>query len=100
MAFWDVRRVEAPRGIKDPDAVLDYPISFADWLADVSDTYASHTVTCSGTLVCDSSSESAGVITVWLSGGRVGEVETFTIRITTTSGRVEDRTLRLRITER
>jgi len=100
MAFWDVRRVEAPRGIKDPNAVLDYPVSFADWLSDVGDTYASHTVTCSGTLVCDSSSESAGVITVWLSGGRVGEVETFTIRITTAAGRVEDRTLRLRIVER
>jgi len=100
MPFWDVTLAEAPRGVKDPNAVLDYPISFVDWLADVSDTYASHTVTCSGTLVCNSSSESAGVITVWLSGGRLGEVETFTIRITTVAGRVEDRTLRLRIIER
>ena len=90
-----------PTGIKDPDAVLDYPVSFVDWLADISDTYASHSVIiASGSIVCDSSTESAGVITPIISGGTVGETASFTIRITTAAGRIDDRTFFLKIKER
>lgn len=100
MSFWDVTNPAKPKGVKDPNAVLDYPISFSAWLADISDTYASHTVTTTGGLVVDSSSQSAGVITPILSGGTIGEIATFKIRIVTTGGRTDDRTFYLSIKER
>jgi hypothetical protein len=101
MSFWDTANPKKPTGIKDPDAVLDYPVSFAAWLADISDTYASHTIEeLTGGLVEDSSTELNGVITVWLSGGNVSETGSFTVRIVTTGGRTDDRTFYLKIRER
>lgn len=100
MSFWDTTNPAKPKGIKDPNAVLDYPISFAAWLADISDTYQSHTVTVTGGLVLDSSAQAAGVITLVLSGGTLGETASFTIRIVTTGGRTDDRTFYLKIVER
>ena len=100
MGFWDTTNPDKPKGIKDPDAILDYPISFVDWLADIGDTYASHTVTTTGTLVCVSSTQAAGIITPLLSGGTVGQTESFTIRIVTATGRQDDRTFYLKIVER
>lgn len=100
MSFWDVTNPAKPKGIKDPNAVLDYPISFASWLSDISDTYASHTVTTTGGLVCDSSTQAAGVIIPILSGGTVGETASFTVRIVTTGGRIDERTFYLKIQER
>ena len=92
MSFWNVSNAAKPKGVKDPDAVLDYPVDFSEWLADISDTYASHTILVSAGLTLDSSSESGGIITPILSGGVVGTTETFTVRITTTGGRTYDRT--------
>ena len=103
MSFWDTTNTEKPKGIKDPDAILDYPISFVDWLADISDTYSSHTVFTSGGtggLTCDSSSQSAGIITPIFSGGIIGETAWFTIRIVTTGGRTDDRTFYLKTKDR
>lgn len=110
MSFWNVTNPAKPKGIKDPNAVLDFPISFAAWLADISDSYASHQVLTTdgetlstgvvGSLVCESSAQAGGVITPVLSGGTVGETESFTIRITTTGGRTDDRTFYLKIVER
>lgn len=100
MSFWDTTNPAKPKGIKDPDAILDYPISFADWLSDISDTYASHEIIVTGGLVVDLATQSGGIITVWLSGGTLGTTATFTVRITTTGGRTEDRTFYLKIQER
>ena len=100
MSFWDTANPAKPTGIKDPNAVLDYPISFAAWLADIADTYASHTVTVTGGLVVNSSSQAGGVITPMLSGGTLKTTASFTIRIVTTGGRTDDRTFYLKIQER
>lgn len=100
MSFWDITNPLKPKGIKDPNAVLDFPISFVDWLADVSDAYLSHSVITSGSIVCDSSTQTAGVITPIISGGVVGEPCSFTIRIVTVGGRTDDRTFYLKIVER
>jgi hypothetical protein len=97
MSFWSGSK---PKGIKDPNAILDYPIDFSAWLTDMGDTYASHTVLVTGGLVCDSSAYALGVITPILSGGTVGTVASFTIRIVTTGGRTDDRTLWLKMVER
>lgn len=100
MPFWNTVNVNKPTGIKDPQAVLDYPIDFSVWLADINDTYASHVILTSAGLVVDSSSHAAGVITPIISGGVLDATESFTVRITTTGGRTDDRTFFLKIVER
>ena len=42
VTFWNVQSPAKPKGVKDPNAVLDYPIDFSEWLADVSDAYSTH----------------------------------------------------------
>jgi hypothetical protein len=101
MSFWDISNPTKPKGIKDPDALLDYPIDWSSWLADITDTYQSHTVTdLTGGITIDSSTQSGGVITVWISGGTVGETASFTVRIVSAAGRTDDRTFYLKIKER
>ena len=100
MAFWNVSNPAKPVGLKDPDAVLDYPIDYSLWLADIGDTYSAHAIIVLGTLVVESSSFSSGKIIVWLSGGTINTTENFTVRITTTGGRVDDRTFYLKIRNR
>jgi len=102
--YWDEFNPLKPTGIKDPQAVLDYPIDFSVWLLDMGATYEGHLVTKTGSIVIDSSSHSNGVVTAIISGGTVGETASFTIHMTATvSGggvRVDDRTFYLRILER
>lgn len=104
MSFWNLTNPAKPKGIKDPNAILDYPISFVDWLAQEGATYSEHTVLTSGGLVCDSSSEVDGVIIPILSGGDLGTTATFTIRISALNAAgttvVDDRTFYLKIQER
>lgn len=102
MSFWDTTtNPSKPTGIKDPNAVLDFPIDFSAWLTDIGDTYASHQVLiASGTITLQSSSFSSGKVIAWIAGGAVGETAAFTVRITTTGGRIDDRTFYLKIKER
>ena len=89
--------------VKDPQAVLDYPFNWADWLAGIEDTYASHEFVIANPegaaqpLAVVSSSEDAGVITAFVSGGTLGLTHGLTCRITTNGGRVDDRTLFFKI---
>lgn len=101
--FWDTFDPLKPTGIKDPDAVLDYPIDFSAWLADMGATYTGHSITHTGTITTDAGIQSAGIITVVVSGGTVGETASFTVRINATvsgSTRTDDRTFYLKIMER
>lgn len=91
---------------KDPDARLDYLIQWSAWLAS-GDSIAS--VTWSVTsgdgalLVCSGSyapSVSGTTSTVWLEGGTVGVDYAVRARITTTLGRIDDRTLIIRVRAR
>ena len=91
--------------LKDPDAVLDYTFDWTDWLAaaddpdDVittADCEASTTV--SGTV--DATYHDASRVTAWVSGGEVGEQITLRCRITTQAGRIDDRTVYLKVKER
>ena len=98
--FWTLDDPAKPKGIKDPDATIDLPLDWSEWLADISDTHASHSIAVTGGLVVDSSSYAAGIITVWVSGGTVGATATVRCRIVTTGGRTDDRTWYLKIKER
>lgn len=96
---------------KDPDAVLDYHVVWADWLG--TDTIASSTWDVQAGLTLDSSAVNVGSVTIdgtsyaantvttaWLSGGTASTRYSVRNRITTTGGRTEDRTFYVYVTER
>lgn len=87
---------------KDPDAALEYTFDWTDWLAEVSDTIDSYTLTVSG--VTKTSDARVGArVTVWVSGGTVNALAapaSIACRIVTAGGRTEDRTIYLLIRER
>ncbi len=85
--------------IKDPDAVLDYSFDWTDWLA-TSEIIVSHTVTAETGITADSSTESDGKVTVWLSGGTAGENYKVACLITTNAGRTDERTIWIKVTNR
>ena len=82
---------------KDPDAVLDYVVNWEMWLA--GDTIATSTWTAETGITVVSDTETATTTTVWLSGGTAGSDYNVVNRVTTTMGRTDDRTLRIRVRE-
>lgn len=83
---------------KDPDATLDFSVDWSSWLAD-AETIDSLDVSATGVDV-ESSSNSNGVTTAWVSGGTVNEQATIRFRVTTSAGRIDDRTITLHIRHR
>lgn len=89
--------------LKDPDAKLPFTEDWSDWLTGEGDTAATATWTVPPGLVQESSpppSLANGKATVWLSGGVDGTEYFVTCRLTTTGGRVDDRTLRISVRQR
>jgi len=84
---------------KDPNSVLDFLVDWFAWLQ-VSEVITDHIVTITGSVVEDSSDHDNSTVTVWLSGGEVGEFTLVTVRVTTNQGRTEDKSFRLVIKER
>lgn len=81
---------------KDPDALLDYSEDWTAFLIPVSDTIDTVEFIFDDpatTLVLDHSTHDGLIVTAWLSGGRVDETETCTVRIHTVQGRIDDRTM-------
>lgn len=76
---------------KDPDAILDYQVNWANWLGD--DTISTSTWTGVSGVTVDSETETTTTATVWISGGTLGERGQATNRIVTAGGRTEDQTL-------
>ncbi len=90
---------------KDPDAVLDYTFDWTDWLASAStppDTIVSGQCAISGDSAASISSVSFDQqrVTAWVQGGTVGAKATLRCRITTAAGRIDDRSVFLKIKER
>jgi len=84
---------------KDPDAVLDYTRSWADWLAD-GETISTSTWIAESGITVDSDTNDTTTATVWLSGGTAGEDYELTNRITTSASRTDDRTFRIQVRQR
>jgi len=97
---------------KDPDAVLDYKFDWApltngteggvsDWLAS-GETIVTRTITVSPGLTKDSDSltDTDTSVTVWLSGGTVGQTYTVACRIVTSDDRKDERTITIPVRER
>lgn len=86
---------------KDPAAKLDYSIDWSSWLP-AGDTIASVAWTATGATVCGSPAPSvaSGIATVWIEGGTDGTTATVVCQVTTTAGRIDERTIRLTVRER
>lgn len=84
---------------KDPEAVLDYAFDWTAWLQD-GETITDHTITVAAGITNPSSSEAAGVVTVWLSGGTAGTTYTVECLITTSEGRTDERSMTVSVKER
>lgn len=101
---------------KTPQAILDYPINFADWLAyrGDGDAIASFTVTGQVGVTVDAARSHiadaytkasltlvpSGAVVLWVSGGIVGQPATVTVQITTTQQRTDVRTLGFNLVNR
>jgi len=98
----------AERHIKDPESVLDYAFDWramthgtatSDWL-ETDETITSYTITADTGITADSSTESDGKVTVWLSGGTAGKWYKIACLITTSAGRTDERTIYIQVQER
>ena len=85
--------------LKDPSAVLDYAFDWTGWLA-AGETITDHTITADTGITVDSSTESDGKVTVWLSGGTAGINYKVACKITTSAGRTDERTIWIKVTDR
>jgi hypothetical protein len=84
---------------KDPSELLDYQISWVDWLA-AGETISTSTWTVASGLTEGVSSATTTVTTIWLSGGTNGEFYDVTNHIVTSAARTGDRTFTIQIVER
>lgn len=85
---------------KDPNAVLDYAFDWITHWLGVSETITSHVVTTESGITKESDSESAGIVTVWLSEGEHGKDYTVACKITTNEGRTDERSINIKCRER
>ena len=83
---------------KDPDAILDYSVDWAKWLAGDQINTSDWTVPVGLAKTLDAAT--ATKATVWLSGGDAGQSYTVTNRITTAGGRTEDRSFIVKVENR
>lgn len=86
-----------PYLLKDPDANLDYVFDWSLWLA--GDTIASASVTVAGATK-GATTNTTTAVTQWVSGGTAGQTATVACKITTAAGRIDERTIRLKVQAR
>jgi len=81
---------------KDPQEVADY-----SWQPplDAGDAIATFTALTASGVSIDSTSFTAAIATVWVSGGTATEIATFTLTVTTTGGRTFETTAILKIAD-
>lgn len=87
---------------KDPDATLDWIFDWNDWLAE-SETISDAEFILDPGISIDpvkGFGNTTKTATVWLTGGTEGQVYRVTCRVTTSEGRIDDRSFTLRCTNR
>lgn len=85
---------------KDPNAVLDYSFDWGPWLTRINDTIASVEWIVETPLVLQSQNNSDTAAIAFIAGGIAGKTLRVTCRITTVGGRIDDRSIFLKIVER
>lgn len=91
---------------KDPSALLDYVFDWSAWLG-AGETIASVVVTVGTGLTLDLTSphtsgytSTTTAVTVWISGGTAGNDYTVACKVTTTAGRVDERSIIVQVKDR
>lgn len=91
---------------KDPDAVLDYHFDWTLWMANGDYIVASQFISTPGIVIGTGANGAANTsftttnTTCWLIGGSPGQPYVVTNRITTAQGRVDDRSITIRVQDR
>lgn len=86
--------------VKDPSAVLDYQFDWSSWLAD-GETIVSATVTApTGLTKPFSDVVTSTTVTGWIAGGVLDALYYVVCQVTTNQGRVDERSIILRIMDR
>jgi hypothetical protein len=85
--------------VKDPDAVLDYIFDWMEWLS-TSEVIVNSVMTVSPGLTLDSSNNTNTQATAWVSGGTPGIPYLLSNKITTNQGRIDERSITIRVTNR
>lgn len=89
---------EAP--VKDPQSILFHGMNWSAWL-DLNESITAQQVTSSdAALQIDQVSQTAGTVSWRVQGGLAGTDYTATVRVTTSNGRVDERTVRYKVRER
>jgi len=83
--------------VKDPGARKDYQVDWSAWLGD--DTISAVTWTVPNGLTNYATSNTDTVATIWLSGGTANTDYEVVCQITTTGGRIDQRTFKLQVRE-
>ena len=89
--------------VKDPDSTLDYGIDWSRWLEDEELISSSQWDVPNDLTIVEDTFDPQGKTVVWLSGGVAGQLYTITNRINTNSqpvGRIEDRSITIRVREK
>jgi hypothetical protein len=83
---------------KDPNSTLDYTINWSSWLT--TDTISTVAWTVETDITQTATSNTTTTATIWLSGGEAGTEYTVTCRVTTTAGRIDERSIAIRVAQR
>lgn len=85
---------------KDAGATLDYELDWSAFLTPISDTIASVSAVATGVSLVGAPTFVGNVVTVWVSGGVVGQPGQMVVTITTSStpARIEPMTVNFKIT--
>lgn len=88
-----------PSYTHDPDAFLDYTWDWAQWLPDGDTIVGAEILTPDG-ITSSIEGFNATTVTTFLAGGEGGFSYVVTCRVTTQDGRVDDRSIKLKVKER
>lgn len=85
--------------IKDPNATLDFGFDWSDWL-DTNEEISSYILSVDNGLIKISDINTSGSVIVWLSSGSAGQRYNVACQITTTAGRIDERTMKIDVKNR
>jgi len=91
--------LDRPVKYKDPGANLDYSFDWEDWLA-VGETISTSSWSVSAGITKGSETDTDTTTTVWLTGGTAGTAYTITCTVTTSTGRIDDRSMTIKVINR
>ena len=83
--------------LKDPGSKLDWQHDWSGWLASGETIATSQWTVEPAGLTLSAPMATASTTTVWVEGGTVGQVYRLVNRITTSAGRIEERTVVIRV---